>query len=406
MKSPLLNVSSGVPIRTTRYTNDVKISNLGDLNTVQVAFPVDATLIQQKTITRSSASITEYFTVPAFNSIKSWTNSDKLLSIKLVPQELLNINTVERNDMKRIEIIVSDGMVFSTSKTAETYVSKVIEDGYLLDNGITDADTMNLPMYTARQFKDIFEFKNWSSLINGPLDYEPFKSYYLYFFGEMIPISGKYLQRGFSVRLAVTSTDVLYEVYTDKMNIIGSGRLMWFTRYSVDQLSLFEANNPTFKEQFMVNQFKTMLIGGGGAGLVKGMLGGGDTREVVGYEKTWGYSRKTRQWSEQSNNIYETVPAGGMAKMGLAGVGASLGAVAWQSLDLMYQQKSMRFRADEVFGQNDTALTNIKGFGTYLVVIEPDTESLAQMTNAYQITGFSVNTRKTLDNIPWVTNTL
>lgn len=86
--------------------------------------------------------------------------------------------------------------------------------------------------------------------------------------------------------------------------------------------------------------------------------------------------------------------------MGLAGVGASLGAVAWQSLDLMYQQKSMRLRADEVFGQNDTALTNIKGFGTYLVVIEPDTESLAQMINAYQITGFSVNTRKSLNNVP------
>lgn len=72
----------------------------------------------------------------------------------------------------------------------------------------------------------------------------------------------------------------------------------------------------------------------------------------------------------------------------------------------MFQEKSRRLRADETFGQNNTALTNIKGFGTYLVVIEPDAEALAQMVNAHEITGFSVNTRKSLNSVPWVTNTL
>lgn len=271
-----------------KYTSNIKVSNLGDLSTVQVAFPVDSTLVVKRKLNTTASTLDDYFSVPSFNSIKSWTNADKLISIKLVPQELLGITEIERADVKRITRIDISSNILSSVKTVDTYLGKEITDGYLnteLLNQSVQSNQPDITMTTVKQFKDVFDFNNWSYLVDGPTTYEPFKSYYLYFFGEIIPIPGKYLQSGFSVRLAVTSTDVLYEVYTDKMNIIGSGRLMWFTRYSVDQLSLFEANNPTYKEQFMVNQFKTMLIGGG-AGLVKGMSGGGDRREVVGYEKS------------------------------------------------------------------------------------------------------------------------
>ena len=368
-KNPTFTWLNGFTRMTkAKYTSGIKISNLGDLSTVQVAFPIDSTLVVKRKLNTTASTLDDYFSVPSFNSIKSWNNVDKLLSIKLVPQELLGIEEIERADVKRITRVDIDlNNVLSAVKTTDTYLGKEIFDGYLHTELLVQSVQSNQPnitMTTVKQFKDIFEFNNWSYLVDSPIDYEPFKTYYLYFFGEIIPIPGKYLQSGFSVRLVVTSTDVLYEVYTDKMNIIGSGRLMWFTRYNVDQVSLFEANNPTYKEQFMVNQFKTMLLGTGA-----GILKGGAPGAALGF-------------------------------------GASLGAVAWQSVDLMYQEKSRRFRAEEAFGQNDTALTNIKGFGTYIVVIEPDANSLAQMTNAHEITGFSVNTRKSLNNVPWVTNTL
>lgn len=369
MKSPVLNVSTGIPKETTRYTNGVKIANLGDINTVQVAFPVDATLIQQKTITRSSASTTEYFTVPAFNSIKSWTNSDKLISIKLIPQELLGIETIERNDMKRIVTIVSDGFTFSTTKTVETYISKVIEDGYLLDNGLTDLNDMNLPMYTVRQFKDIFTFDNWKYLIDGPETYEPFKKYYLYFFGEMISIPARYVGNGFKVRLVVTSTGVLYEVYSDHMNIIGSGRLPWDTTYAVDQLELFYASNPTYKDQFNINMFSNLFksaAGGVIAGAVAGPAGmaAGAAGGVIGGVVDFGLG----QWSES------------------------------------LRQKGLRDKADQIFGQNEVALTNIKGFDAYLVIIEPETVAKEQMLNELYMTGWSCSSFVKIDSLPFRSN--
>ena len=173
----------------TKYTSDIKISNLGDLSTVQVAFPIDSTLVVKRKLTTTASTLNEYFSVPSFNSIKSWNNADKLISIKLVPQELLGIEDIERADVKRITRINISSNILSSVKTIETYLGKEITDGYLntelLDQSVQD-NQPNITMTTVKQFKDVFDFNNWSYLIDGPSTYEPFKKYYLYFFGEMI----------------------------------------------------------------------------------------------------------------------------------------------------------------------------------------------------------------------------
>lgn len=360
-------------INKAKYTSGIKVANLGDINTVQVAFPLDATLVVERILSNSTASLTRYFSIPSFNSIKGWNNPDKLLSIKLVPQELLGITEIERADGQRVtEVNVTLDDVPSAVVTPEIYLGKEIIESYInteSKNQSIENNPPNMTLFTVKQLKDTFTFNNWSYLIDAPDTYEPFKKYYLYFFGEMINIPARYVLSGFKVRLVVTSTGVIYEVYTDHMNIIGSGRLPWDTTYQVDQLDLFYASNPTYKEQFMLNQFSD---------LGKTTISGAFSGAIVGN------------------------PIVGMGA-GFVGGAVDFGLSMWNRA---LTEKGMRDKADQIFGQNEVALTNIKGFDTYLVVITPEPLAYNQMINELKAIGWACSTVNTIDSLPAVNNTL
>ena len=336
----------------------------GDVDTINIAFPLDCTVASKISyhvgIASSNTNEIINTSLASFYNIDSLgAFSDDLISIKIVPEELIMepiLTTDIDNKLEKYnyQVVASVAATYVDFTTAE-YFSKIINNNlYSKLYGGRGTDFMKdytLNSVVVTQFKNDFSF-DYSSIftVNNT---DPFKKYYLSFYGEIIEIPSKYLK--FNVRIAVTSTDVIYEVYTDfKYNVIGSGRLPWFTKYALDQLDLYVANNPTYREQFWTNQISG-AIRGVGLGALGGALNG---RSI--------------------------------------GVGAGLGAAnsilttATGMMNMHFMEKGLRDKADQIFGQNDLSMALIKGFGVYLIAITPESAVLNQMLDTLSLIGFPV----------------
>ena len=177
-------------------------------------------------------------------------------------------------------------------------------------------------------------------------NYEPFKNRYLYVYGELISIPNRiYYEKEIRMRLIIDSTDTIYEIYTDDIVVLKSGILPWYTRYELDKLDIYRANNPTYKEQFWTNQL---------SGAIKGITFG-------------------------------ALKGGAGAATAALGSAMNIGASA---ISMAQTEEGLRLQADQVMGINNLSLTLMKGFAIYWVVMSPESIALNHTIEAYQTQGF------------------
>ncbi len=340
-------------------TNDTIVVT-GDVDTINISFPLDATLSGLVRYFSSSLNNNPEIvtSIPTFYNIDGFNNADALISVKVVPQEMIiEPSSVQSylniSKLKYYELIPPSNLEYVM--TSETYNTKLIQPSDIYFKTRTESDLFDVKITSVinKQFKNIFEFAYPSE--NTMLNTEPFNKYFLSFYGEVIQIPTKYLS-DFKIRIAIVSTDVLYEVYTDKYNVIASGRLQWFARYSVDQLNIFMANNPTYKEQFWTNQIAG-AIKNIGLGAVGGTLSAG--------------------------------PGLGTA----IGVASSIVSIASNITNLHYMEKGYKDKADEIRGQNDLAMALVRGYGVYLIKVTPETNVKNQMIETFNLIGFPCGTK-------------
>lgn len=336
----------------------------GDVDTINIAFPLDCTVstLINYNISAAPGNQNVYTTLPSFYNIDSFGDAtDDLLSIKIITEEFIieSDNIVYDSGAQKLERYYLIGSGVEQQKyvtlTPSSYRLKVITNNiYSKLNGGKHAENhlQRANSLIINQFKNIFNFDY--SYYEGILNTEPFKKYFISLYGQLIQIPNKYLN--FNVRIAITSSDVLYEVYTDKHNVIASGRLQWFTRYALDQLDLFMANNPTYKEQFWTNQISG-AIKNIGLGAVGGSLSAG--------------------------------PGLGTA----IGVTSSVVSIATNITNLHFMEKGYKDKADEIIGQNDLSMSLLRGYGVYMIEVVPDAVSLNQMIETYNLIGFPCGTK-------------
>ena len=336
----------------------------GDVDTINIAFPLDCTVstLINYNIDSAPGNQNVYTTLPSFYNIDSFGDAtDDLLSIKIITEEFIieSDHIVYDSGAQKLEryYLLGSGVeqFKNVTLTPSSYRLKVITNniysklngGKAAQNHLQRANSLIIT-----QFKNIFNFDY--SAYEGILNTEPFKKYFISLYGQLIQIPNKYLN--FNVRIAITSSDVLYEVYTDKHNVIASGRLQWFTRYALDQLDLFMANNPTYKEQFWTNQISG-AIKNIGLGAVGGSLSAG--------------------------------PGLGTA----IGVTSSVVSIATNITNLHFMEKGYKDKADEIIGQNDLSMSLLRGYGVYMIEVVPDAVSLNQMIETYNLIGFPCGTK-------------
>lgn len=309
----------------------------GDVGTINVLLPFDMT------VARQYDAVNDYW-VPLYpiQKLTAWNNTDKLISIKIIPHDLLEIID-----------IVGETKEFNATKD---YFMKAINWKY---------DTNDTDYVCQIKFKETLSFGLSTPSIG---DYEPFKKQYINLFGEVIQIPVRY-SNSFNARISITSIDVLYEIYTDKYNVIASGKLNLLTRYQVDKLDLFYAQNPTYKDQFFVQQLVNI-----GAGTVGGAVTG------------------------------SLVPGIGTAAGAIVGFLGGVGNAVLSGINFLFQEKGLKEMADVLHGTNDVAMSMLRGFGMYYITIEPESAALTQMQLQYLFNGFPCAINKKISDISKVTN--
>ena len=220
----------------------------------------------------------------------------------------------------------------------------------------------------------LFSFRNDIDIsapyINNDLKKaEPFYKYDLYVYGKKYQIPYELID-DIHLLIAMNSGVINYLVYyKEKRNIIASGSFTHSVKWQIDGLDSFYSQNPTYKDQFFTkmatDSIKTIVGGAVGGSVIPGL---GTAGGVLG----------------------------GVAA---AGVDAGL-----SMINLNFQEKSLRLKPDQVFGENsDVTLQVINIFGIYWV--RRESLNIDWMLTEYDLKGFPTATRTTIDDLLYYSST-
>lgn len=340
---------------------------LGDIDTVNVLFPIETGLIIESEIYTYATPVgpsgfeTWQGSGPLLNAsriVPSWYHLKEippkgLVSVRVVPDNLIDITYTVKT---KAPVTHWDHRVIDEDKTRKNEMTygfganrKVINktNNISFYSGV-ETEILYLPGVNLRKglVQDILISSKPSSGAQDVKNYEPFKNRYLYMYGELISIPNRiYYEKEIRMRLIIDSTSTIYELYTDDVVVLKSGILPWYTRYQLDKLDIYQANNPTYKEQFWTNQI---------SGAIKGITFG-------------------------------ALKGGAGAATAALGSAMNIGASAIQ---MAQTEEGMRLQADQIMGINNLSLTLMKGFAIYWVVMTPESIALENTKEAYQTQGF------------------
>ncbi len=192
---------------------------------------------------------------------------------------------------------------------------------------------------------------------------EPFRKYELYVYGKKFDIP-LYLADDIRLLIAMNSGVINYIIYyNDKRNILASGSFTHSIKWQIDGLDSFYSQNPTYKDQFFAkmatDSIKTIVGGAIGGSVVPGI--------------------------------------GTLVGAGAGAVGAGVDAGV-SLLNLHYQEKGLRLKPDQIFGENsEVSMQVINIFGIYWVRKIPENYDL--MYQEYALRGFPTSKIISIDEL-------
>lgn len=283
-----------------------------------------------------------------------------IIDIKIVSDLVMPIDTISYNLASRV-----------MTKTLTFLHSLVVECACYDDDDGSDVST-GFKTWSIRGFvNDIDISANFSyTPEDEPLLGEPFRKYDLYIYGKKFTVP-YYMTNDIHLLIAITSGVCNYIIYfNEKRNIIGSGSFTHSIRYQIDQLDAFYSQNPTYKEQF----FTKMAVDS-----VKNIVGGAVAGSVV--------------------------PGIGTVVGAVAGLGASVVDAGIGMLNLHYQEKGLKLKPDQIFGEvSEVALQMVNIFGVYWVKRTSVNDDL--MLSEFALRGFPTSSYTTIDDLSFIYSTL
>jgi hypothetical protein len=282
-----------------------------------------------------------------------------LIDIKIVNDLLLEIDSVTYSLTDRAMI-----------KTLNLHVGSTWWEYCYQDDGRTTiSDKVSLSV--TKFVTDINITPSYSSTpMDEPKSGEPFYKYDLYVFGKKFTIP-YFLIDSIRLMISINSGVINFLIYTvDKRNVLGSGSFTHSIKYAIDQLDAFYSQNPTYKDQFFTQM---------GTNAIKNVAGGAIAGSVI--------------------------PGIGTAVGALVGL-ASAGVDAGLSyLNFKFQEKSLRLKPDQVFGEtSEVSLQIINIFGIYWV--KRTSSNIDLMLTEYELRGFPTSVIKRISDLVYQYGTL
>lgn len=323
--------------------------NEGEVMTSVLALPFETDLDAQSA-TISSILSYDHFIGPT---------TTNLIDIKIVNDLFLEIDSVtysltDRTMVKYLALHVgSTWWEYARQDVAYTTVA----DKVILNVTKLVADINITPSYS-------------STPTDEPKSGEPFYKYDLYVFGKKFTIPF-FLIDSIRLMISINSGVINYIIYyVEKRNIIGSGSFTHSIKYAIDQLDAFYSQNPTYKDQFFTQM---------GVNAIKNVAGGAVAGSVI--------------------------PGIGTAVGALVGL-ASAGVDAGLSyLNFKFQEKSLRLKPDQVFGEtSEVSLQIINIFGIYWV--KRTSSNIDLMLTEYELRGFPTSVIKRISDLVYQYGTL
>lgn len=209
-----------------------------------------------------------------------------------------------------------------------------------------------------------------STPTDEPKSGEPFYKYDLYVFGKKFTVP-YFLIDSIRLMISINSGVINFLIYTvDKRNVLGSGSFTHSIKYAIDQLDAFYSQNPTYKDQFFTQM---------GVNAVKSVAGGAIAGSVIPGIGT---------------------AVGALVGLGTAGVDAGL-----SYLNFKFQEKSLRLKPDQVFGEtSEVSLQIINIFGIYWV--KRTSSNIDLMLTEYELRGFPTSVIKRISDLTYQYGTL
>lgn len=321
----------------------------GDMLTVNLAFPVADNIMSYGIVSYTNPSTPVY----GYRSIPS---VDRISTIKLGTQDISSFIISKR---------IITGLAFN--EEGDYRPSGAV--GSLLYTSKANLNVIGNWLGTAGDVPVCITLLNNINSINklvftlsSPLEYEPFRMYFLNMFGQNIPIKSKLQGSDIYIKSTMSSTDWSVVVYSNNTNnVMWSGKINADMPYSLDKFQEFLAQNSTYNTSKWVN---TVL--GGGSRVATGFLSG-----------------------------YLTNPRNAMIG---AGSGAlSIGQDIW---NYALQEKAMKDSPDTIKGDGNAFGTiDINPYGIYFYYMSPTNDSLELMKTEYYAKGHPTNLVTTIQNL-------
>lgn len=362
----LILASDAFDYGTIRPLSDV-VSRMPDVQTVTIAFPYEMflselSLVEERKFVLSAEQI---------SGIKVGTGFGyDVLEVKFVDESLLFSNEI--------------GMTYITPLPTDRYERVKRFNSYSTANyrlcPVYEGNTSTPVSYTAGGITyeyTVMVLNAYNNIIDAslsigvsPTDYEPFKKYELNVYGNNIKIPAMFvnnIQLAFSIGTSIIN----YAVYsgTDMSKTLATGSFTLQARWQVDQLDLFNQNNPTYKEQFTAGLWQKG-IKSIGMGAVGGAVKGGAQGAALG--ATIG----------AANTLIDT---------------------SFALHNEQLRQKGLELMPDQLLGDSSSAMfLNDTRYGIYWIIKAPIKQSV--MLNEYYLRGFPTGIVTNLDNMSTASN--
>ena len=332
--------------KTISITGAKYRSNESDVNNIIVTLPLRSDL-------RYQAGAKEV-RLMCYQDLIGINKPDQLVDIKFIPDQAIPYKSVTSTFDSGTRISITK---FESDFTA---IDSILETGVYY--GCIGFHKLNNVINLSR------------TATTTPLDFVPFKKYYIQVFGQRYVVNPRYHDK-LKMYMNINSDVINYIIYYDnKENIIASGSFTHQAKWYVDKLDRFYNQNPTYKEQFYlkmaVDSMKTIAGGAIGGSVIPGI-----------------------------GTLYGAA----------AGLGGAVLDAGLSQVNLNIQEKSLRLQPDQINGNNSdisTQLANI--FGIFWILEEPENtlDGLTQMKNEYFLRGFPTSYLTTLTTLTAASNDL
>lgn len=327
----------------------------GDMLTVNIAFPVADNIMSYGIVsyTNPSTPVYGYRSIPSIDRISTIKLGTTDISSFIISKRI--ITGIAFNEQGNYR---PGGAVGSLIYTNNANLS-------VIGNWLGTAGSVPVCITLLNNINSINKLV---FTLSSPLEYEPFRAYFLNIFGQNIPIKSKLQGSNIYIKSTISSADWSVVLYSNNTNnVIWSGKINADMPYALDKFQDFLAQNSTYTASKWVN---TIL--GGGSRVGKSAITG--------------------------------ILSGNLGTKALS-IGTGIASLGQDVINFGLQEKAMKDAPDTIKGDgNDFGTIDINPYGIYFYYMSPTTDAFNIMKTELYANGFPTSYIGKIDSMSWTAN--